>query len=140
MSKESASFVLQHPCGLRVESNLRQSEAMTVSAVVPRDMHTGYVWYDLPEAVISDQRILMSLCFFQQALDSIILSVVDEKFGTSWADWNESKQRARTEATRQWLATVGYPVGTYSWGIVWAEYDPRSGGGHGGIRFKRNAT
>ena len=127
--------MLAHPCGLRIEKGLLESEASAVDGVVVRDMKTGYVWYDLPEACIAGQQIVVGLCFFERALHSIVFAVSDQLYGTSWADWSESKERARAEATQKWLESVGYPVGEYRWGSVYAEFDPRGGSGSAGVRF-----
>jgi len=132
-----AEFVLEHPCGLRIERTLLESEASAIDGVTVRDMKTGYVWYDLPEAEIAGSPILVALCFFERSLNRVTFSVSDEVYGTSWSDWSESKERARTEATRKWLDSLGYPVGKYRWGSVYAEFDPRGGGGGGGVVFSR---
>lgn len=124
-----------HPCGLRLDKGLLESVASAVDGVVVRDMRTGYVWYDLPEAHIAGKRIQVGLCFFERALHSIGFALSDPLYGNSWAEWSESKERARAEATREWLESVGYPVGEYGWGIVYAAFDPRGGGGSGGVRF-----
>ncbi len=70
-------------------------------------------------------KLGMSLCFFKGQLEMISLAVCDDRFGTSWDDWSEVKERDRTEATRLWLEEVGFPVGDYSWGSVWAEFDAK---------------
>jgi hypothetical protein len=133
---ESApEFVLEHPCGLRIEKGLLESDASAVDGVVVRNMKTGYVWYDLPETRIAGKPVVVGLCFFKRTLDSVVFAIPDPLYGASWDDWSESKERARAEATRNWLRSLGYPVGEYRWGIVYAEYDPRSGGGSGGVRF-----
>ena len=132
---QPAEFVLVHPCGLRIEKGLLESDASAVDGVIVRDMKTGYVWYDLPETCIAGKQIVVGLCFFQRALHSIVFAVSDPIYGTTWDDWSESKERARAEATRTWLESVGYSVGKYRWGVVYAEFDPRGGGGGAGVRF-----
>ena len=97
-------------------------------------MGTGYLWCDLPRAEISGQMIAMTLCFFKQTLDSLSVSVVRDN-GALWADWSQETEQARADATRQWLAAVGYAVGTYPWGNVYAGTDPKTGDGGAGIRF-----
>jgi len=85
--------------------------------------------------LIGGQSIAMSLCFYKGQLEMISLAVCDDRFGTSWDDWSEVKERERTEATRLWLEEMGFPVGDYSWGSVWAEFDAKGASGGGGIRF-----
>jgi hypothetical protein len=62
--------------------------------------------------------------------------VLDDAPLQSWAEWSQEKERTRAEATRRWLAVVGYPVGKYSWGTVYAGTDPKTGDGGGGINFQ----
>jgi hypothetical protein len=129
-------FVLNHPCGLRIQKGLQQVEVRTVGAVRIRDMGNGYLWYDLPSADIAGQVVAISACFFKGDLVSLSFAVMnDELYGSSWADWSEPKERARAEATRRWLADVGYAVGKYAWGIVHTGTDPKTGDGGGGVRF-----
>jgi len=132
------TFVLEHPCGLRIERNLHESEVQQVDGVSAREMGTGYVWYRLPKAEIAGRSIAMSLCFFEQRLDTLSLADADPEFGASWDDWSEAKESARAEATKRWLEAVGYPVGDYDWGVVWAGTDPKTGDGGGGVRFERS--
>jgi len=131
------TFVLEHPCGLRVERSLQESLVQQVDGVSSRDMGTGYVWYRLPLAEIAGRRISMSVCFHEHRLESLSLADVDPEFGTSWDDWSEAKEKARADATKRWLEAVGYPVGDYDWGVVWAGTDPKTGDGGGGVRFAR---
>jgi hypothetical protein len=52
------------------------------------------------------------------------------KFGTgSAADWTEQNERARVAWLVEFLKSCGTPVGSYSWGTISADYDPR--GVHG---------
>jgi hypothetical protein len=133
-------FVLSHPCGLRIQKGLQEAEVRAVDGVRAEDMGTGYIWYDLPEAEIAGQRVVMRLCFFQFKLESLSVAVASrELYGSSWADSSEEKEKARAKATQRWLADVGYAVGTYPWGIVYAGFDARTGGGSGGVRFGRGA-
>ena len=131
----SKEFDLQHPSGLRIHRGLSEVDTENTPGVSRSDMQTGYVWYRLPTSLMGSQRVAMSLCFFKRQFDSISLAVSEERFGLSWNDWSESKERDRTEATRLWLEEIGYPVGEYSWGRIWAEFDAKGGSGGGGVRF-----
>lgn len=129
-------FTLLHPNGLQIHAALAESDALALPDVDRRDMRTGYVWYDLPVASIEGEAVGMSLCFFRGQLWGLQVAVIDARFGTGWDDWSELKERARTEATREWLERVGYPAGSYQWGEVWAVYDAKGAFGGGGVRFK----
>ncbi len=130
----STKLSIIHPCGLHIEKSLPELDVQSIEGVQPRDMRTGYVWYKLPQADIAGQAIAMSLCFFAQQLDRITVAVIDDKlYGSSWDDSSPEKEHARAAATQRWLADVGYAVGKYSWGSVYAGTDPQTGDGSGGI-------
>ena len=144
MSRNNADndegFSLKHPCGLRVERALHESSLSTRADVEARDMRNGYVWYRLPSAEIVGHQIAMSLCFYRGALESISIADEDLRYGASWDDWSEEKERARADATKRWFAALGYEVGSYPWGEVWTGFDAKSASGGGGVRFARRSS
>ena len=77
----------------------------------------------------------MSLCFLRGQLWGLSVAAVDSRFGATWSEWSEQKERVRTVATREWLERLGYPSGQYQWGEVWAEYDSKGAFGGGGVRY-----
>ena len=85
------------------------------------------------------KRVAISVCFHQSRLEWVRVELDDsERYGSpSGADWSESNERLRAGDTGQWLADAGWPVGTYSWGVVYAEYNVRDGHGDGGVKFMR---
>jgi len=140
LTNNRTRFLLAHPSGLDIHPGMTEENVFAIPDVRRRDMRTGYVWFSLPEGLLAGERVAIALCFANGHLDCLTVAVCDEvHFGASWSDWTESNELARTEATRRWFANVGYPVGTYSWGHVYAEFDPRSGSGGGGVRFQRRA-
>jgi hypothetical protein len=137
IANEKPAFELPHPSGLLIRYGLPEADVGAIPGVRRRDMRNGYVWYDLPRAEIAGQMVAISICFFNGTLNSLSLAVEDEKlYGASWGDWSAEKERARVEAIRRWFADVGYPVGAYGWGIVYAETDMKTGDGCGGVRFR----
>jgi hypothetical protein len=136
VATQQFEFLLNHPCGLRVQATLDAADAKAVDGVEIRDLANGYVWYRLPEAQIAGQLVAMSLCFFKGSLEWLLVAVVDRGlYGASWSDWSAQKEKARAQATAEWLEAIGYCLGTYTWGVVYAEIDPKTGDGYGGIRF-----
>jgi hypothetical protein len=131
----ASRFTLDHPLGMTISSVMAESDAAARVATRPRDMRTGYVWYDLPVAIIAGDSVFMSLCFFEGRLSAIDLRVLDARFGSSWAEWSEENERARAEATRDWLERIGFPPAAYPWGEVWAGTDAKTGDGRGFIWF-----
>lgn len=73
-------------------------------------------------------HISLAAYFRDEKLDSIQISVVGPEYGESWSDWSPDKEMARKRANDEWLLSVGLsPGGTYSWGSVWSDYDPKGG-------------
>jgi hypothetical protein len=114
---------------------LTESDIPKISGITKRDMGTGFVWYSLPLADLSDSRIAMSLCFHKGILDQLNIAVVTGGEKLSWDDWSEEKERTRARHTENWLSKIGYRPGKYPWGEIWAEYDPKGGVGGGGLRY-----
>ena len=129
-------FALVYPSGVRIHRDMTEDDAASIEGHGWRDLRNGYVWYKLPSVVIEGEEIGMSLCFFHGRLSMVTLAVIDDRFGTSWSDWSEEKERARTAATEGWLDRIGFPVGKYPWGLIFAEFDHRGGGGGGGVRYE----
>jgi hypothetical protein len=98
-------------------------------------MGTGYVWYSIPILTSDACNILISLCFRMGRLDSLTIAASDPSVGSRWDDWSEERERKSADRSEAWLTALGYPTGTYSWGTVWADYDPKSGSGSAGIRY-----
>ena len=140
MTKERSAFKVQHPSGLLIQQGIRESDVRAIPDVRTRDMGNGYVWYYLPRAEISGNVVAIGLCFFKQSMNFLTAVVVDDDPADNpWSNWSAEKERARLEATRQWFANVGYPVGEYKWGIVFAENDMKTGDASGGVRFQSRA-
>ena len=136
MHAPEPEFALLHPCGLRIQKELRELSVKGLAGVEAEEMGNGYVWYQLPEAEIAGQTVASRLCFFKGTLELLSVAVVDsELYGGSWSDWTEEKEKARMVATGRWLSALGCPLGKYSWGTVFAELDPKTGDGSGGVRF-----
>jgi hypothetical protein len=134
---EPAEFTLDHPCGVRINRQLRASVLEHIVGVHVTDMRTGYYWYVLPVAEIHGKRVATSLSFFGDVLQSAHFGVIDEHlYGSGWDGWTAKGERLRAKHTRAWLKAAGYPTGSFSWGEVWASYDAKSGQGGAGIRYK----
>lgn len=62
------------------------------------------------------------------------------KFGTSWDDWTEQKERARVAWLAEFLERCGTPVGSYAWGKVEAIYDQKGAQGMATISYAAQQT
>jgi hypothetical protein len=101
-------------------------------------MGNGWVWYRLPAFPDADVSVVASLAFNRGVLEEISLADANSKYGASWNDWSEERERARAASIGAWLNTRGFPAGNYSWGQVWWGYDAKGGGGSAVVRFTRN--
>lgn len=134
----TASFEIQHPQGPRIAPGLTEPLLLqTIPSVIKskRDMGTGWVWYSLPPFEDGEIIVAISLGFNLGTLGMIGLADAHDKFGTSWSEWSEDKERARASSIGSWLTKRGIGAGNYSWGSVWVGYDPKGGGGSATVRL-----
>jgi hypothetical protein len=137
---KDAEFSLDHPVGLRIHSYLREAAARSIPDAVMRDMGTGYVWYDLPVRTIAADLVRISVCFFAGVVDSLSVAIASGESVSTGRIWSEQAELEVATATERWFRTIGFPIGRYAWGTVYAGYDPRSGSGGGGVRFARASS
>ena len=131
-------FELHHPAGVIISRSLTREalSAFFLDKDIPhQDMKTGWVWVQLPTFQDGEINVGVSLGFDCGKLLQIALTDAHPKYATSGTDWSEKQELLRAERIGNWLACKGYPVGSYSWGIVWANYDPKGGSGSAGVRF-----
>jgi hypothetical protein len=62
------------------------------------------------------------------------------KFGSSWDDWTEQKERSRVGWLAEFLKSCGAPVGSYPWGKVEALYDAKGGQGLAMVSYAAQQT
>lgn len=80
----------------------------------------------------------LSVLFTDGVISCVNLCCSDNRYGKSWEDWSEQKERARKAFHDRWLReNLGpKPLSTaYSWGRVTSCYDARSGGSSITIRY-----
>ena len=129
-------FKLDLQNGITLSSDLSESEIAKMADINERNLGNGYVWYALSPIEIGGEAIIFSLCFFQSKIQVLNISVANpDKYGSSWNDFSEAKEKLRAKDTEEWLFNIGYKVGKFSWGEIWAGYDPKAGSGHAVIRY-----
>jgi len=85
---------------------------------------------------ITGLHFIISLWFYDEKLDCIDLVHSDKKFGSSWADWSESRELDRKHVHDEWLISLlGSPPYTYDWGTISSDFDKKSGGSSIVIRY-----
>ena len=129
-------FKIFHPSGIDISCDLKESAMSAIDNAERKDMGTGYIWYLLPTSEVFGKEVSFNLCFFNGALFTAHFSLHDPKlYGKNWDDWSEEKERLRAKDTAAWLVSQGYKLGSYSWGEIWAGYDPKGATGGGGVNF-----
>lgn len=104
-----------------------------------RDMNTEYVWYSFHNVPICSKLFSLALSFKSSVLDSVIMSIDGDQYGTSWDDWTEAKELSRKQAHDRLLykelqrqpdvqRSRPYPYNEYhmDYGTITSSYDPRS--------------
>ena len=132
-----APFEIRHPAGLPITPFLREQEllaALPSCAQEKRSMGNGWVWYSLPRFEADGKVIVISLAFRESLFKELHVSDASARFGTGWDEWSEEKERQRAESSAEWLRSLGFQAGRYSWGEVWGGYDPKGGFGLAGVR------
>jgi hypothetical protein len=78
----------------------------------------------------------VSLVFYGEQLETIGLFHDAKALGSSWADWSEQQELKRKQIHDQWLvALTGHASHVYTWGEIWSDFDPKSGGSSIVIRY-----
>ena len=103
-----------------------------------RDLTVNEPWHSWKLACrIGGEAFMLALYFHGETLDMAVLALSDGRYGTSWDDYSEDKEKARHAAHRRWIDDELKRYGkslwsgsrrTFPWGAVSADYDPRSGG------------
>ena len=131
-------FVLNHSSDISLCAGLSESAflaSLPMLAGNGRDMRTGWVWYRLPAFEDSGVLVSISAGFNLGVLEMLLLSDSSSKYGSSWDDWSEARERDRAASITKWLSAKGYSSGQYGWGSVWSGYDPKGGSGCASIRL-----
>ncbi len=130
-------FIIDHPCGIKISRDLKESAIVSIKNVSKNHMNTGYIWYTLPISKVLGSDVAFSLCFLNGILHSVVFSLINpDLYSSSWDEWSEEKQQLCANHTEEWLSSNGYKVGSYSWGEIWSSYDKKSASGGCGVRYK----
>lgn len=77
----------------------------------------------IPPFTCEGRLIACTAYFTFEKLIQLGLAVAESRYGESWKDATEEKERLRAEDTEKWLRGLGYPPGDYPWGSVWVGFD-----------------
>jgi hypothetical protein len=113
------------------------------------DIHTGWWRLSLQPAALGGLLFAVDLTFEAERLESYSLALIDARYGTSWEDWSDEKQRALRKAHDAWLVRClgrgkrrasgrGKELFyAFAWGEAWSSFDPKGGSSAIGVRFAR---
>jgi hypothetical protein len=89
-----------------------------------------YCSFNLPKVNFEEHSFAWSLWFHNSILQSVSIACCDSKFGTSWSDWSEDKQKACKQFHDDLLVSIfgeNFGSGRFLWGSVQSTYDVRAG-------------
>ena len=90
----------------------------------------SYCSFKLPKVNFEGHSYVWSLQFKDSILQSVSITCCDSKFGTSWSDWSEDKQKACKQFHDHLLVSIfgeSFSSSRFSWGSVESIYDARAG-------------
>jgi hypothetical protein len=136
----AVEFELAYPGGLRIHRGLSEVALLAFEAshhLTRRDVGTGWVWYGLPDIRAGRFSLAIEVSVFGGQVRSLHLVPIYEGEAPEdfWDAWSESREQSRAEDVAEWFRSRGHEPGKYSWGEVWAGFDPRSGFASGVVNF-----
>ena len=81
-------------------------------------------------------KFVLILYFHGDRLARIDFCASDPKFGTSWEDYSEEKERQRQASHDAWLWECLGERRSFWWGTVWSGIDPKGGGSSIVVSYK----
>ena len=106
------------------------------------DMQNGYKWIYIKNLKIDQLYFNMSLCFYQELLESISFVLQDLPFElvSTWNIPNKDEEHKKLERFNSWLTSEIGEQRTFHWGKVWTEFDIKGGFSTIGLRYKKIKT
>lgn len=104
-----------------------------------QDMGNGWVHFTVRNVEVSGTYFIITFIFHEKALESVLFVINDSPFDLNigWESWSEQKERNNAVLYNNWLNKEIGTSRNFSWGNVWATYDPKSGGSSMGIRYNK---
>ena len=84
--------------------------------------------YSIGTYEISGLVFTVTVYFYNELLESVSMSSVNDELGTSWSDWSEEEKLKKKEIHDGWLKNLlSVASSHYKWGEVWSGYDSKAG-------------
>ena len=131
-----SAFYLPHPSGTVLASNTCPQALEAIDGAQRIATGPESFLYRVP-AFTGHGRVVACLVYFTKAtVTQIGIALADpDKYGATWDQAGEEKERQRAVDTEAWLESIGYPAGEYDWGSIWAGYDPKGFSGGALVRY-----
>lgn len=102
-----------------------------------RDIGNGFKWLDIKNIQIGDKYFIMSLCFKEEELTGLSMVLDDNPFNLNpnWDSWSEKKENEKLKELQNWLSNEFGNKRNFTWGNVWAKYDPKERFSSIGLRY-----
>jgi hypothetical protein len=130
IDKKSGELMIES-IPLRIGPSLSRKEFLSLpggksaSIVVKNE---PFCSYNIGKHEISGLGFTVTVYFYDELLESISMSSVNDELGTSWSDWSEQKELKRKELHDRWLKNIlGNRSPHHKWGEVWSGYDAKGG-------------
>lgn len=123
-------LTFQEP-SVRIGPGLKLREFLDADWAQGRDLVVNGPWHSrkLDGEYRSGSLTFFVVLYFQsERLARIDFCASDPKFGTSWADYTEEKERQRQRSHDAWLSECLGDGRSFWWGAVWSGIDQKAGG------------
>jgi hypothetical protein len=131
-----SAFCIPHPCGVSLGRETRPADVVSIEGAEFSETIPGSGYYRIPPFTAYGELVACLVYVSGNRVTQLSFGLADpEKYGSSWEDATEAKERQCAEDTEKWLAHLGVPSGEYSWGTVWTGFDMKGFSGGGLVRY-----
>ena len=103
-----------------------------------RDFNNGWKWLDIINLKIDDRYFNFSLGYFENRLNLISMTFKESVDESNWKDWSKEKELKRQKKFEKWLISELGEERNFNWGIVYSNYDSKSGFASIEIDYRKN--
>jgi hypothetical protein len=103
-----------------------------------RDFNNGWKWLDIINLKINNLYFYISLGYFENRLNQILMTFKESADKSTWNDWNKEYELKNVEKFEKWLNKEIGRKRNFDWGIIDSSYDSKSGFSSIYIKYKKN--
>ncbi|GAB3782930.1 hypothetical protein GCM10028818_39810 [Spirosoma horti] len=138
IDRTTGSITLSATCQLKAGDTFSELLALQLGeSQEVADRNNGWKWLTIKNLEVAGDYVIISLCFYADALKQIELIVSENRFDLSddWHSWSERNELVILKKLRTWLRNELGREGKFDWGEVWASYDPKGGSSSISLRY-----